>query len=262
MKKIFLFLAFAFTALVANAWNKVCDEAAVILASQHLTPEAKSVVDKYLGTNYNDDIQYLYALEKKKSATHSKEIHYLHLNKKLKPKKFKDGDAYAAINEALKVVKAHKSQSPENVTAALRTIINLMCDMHCLSNIRIDKIPHSKYDFEYLRVVAEYGKKKDATVKVKWSKSWEGFNYPSGFSATYRAYDMKLCLDNRYAEFTKGTLADWATDNGKIAAHYLEICKPDVTVSYMDYMMREDVSYDMLIKASCRLAALLNENLK
>ena len=262
MKKIFLLLAFAFTALMANAWNKVCDEAAVILASQHLTPEAKNVVDKYLGSKYNDDVQYLYALEKTNIATHSEEIHYLHLDKKLKPKKCKEGDAYAAINEALKVVKAHESQSPENVTAALRTIINLMCDMHCLSNIRIDKIPHSKYDFEYLRIVAEYGKKKDSTAKVRWSKTWSGFNYPSGFSAAYRAYDMKLCLDNRYAEFTKGTLADWATDNGKIAAHYLEICKPDVTVSYMDYMMREDVSYDMLIKAGCRLAALLNENLK
>ena len=262
MKKIFLFLAFAFTALAANAWNKVCDEAAVILASQHLTPAAKSVVDKYLGTKYNDDVQYLYALEKANKATHSKEIHYLYLDKKLKPKKSKSGDAYSAINDALKVVKAHETQSQEEVTAALRTIINLMCDMHMLSNIHIDKIPHSKYDFEFVYPGGEYGKRKKSVNKSRWYRVWAGFNYPRGFSAAYRAYDMKLCLDDRYAELTKGTLADWATDNGRIAAHYLEIFQPDRTVPYMDYMMRESVSYDMLVKASCRLAALLNDVLK
>lgn len=262
MKKIFLFLAFAFTALAANAWEKVCDEAAVILASQHLTPAAKSVFDKYLGTKYNDDVQYLYALEKANKATHSKEIHYLHLDKNLKPKKSKKGDAYASINSALKVVKAHDSYTPKEVTTALRTIINLMCDMHCLSKIHIDKIPHSKYDFEYLFPGGEYGKRKEKINKRRWYNTWGGFNYPRGYSAAYRAYDMKLCLDDRYAEFTKGTLADWATDNGTIAARYLEIYQPDRTIPFMDHKMREEVSYDMLIKASCRLAALLNNTLK
>lgn len=262
MKKIFLFLAFAFTVLAANAWTKVCDEAAVILASQHLTPEAKSVVDKYLGNKYGDDVQYLYALEKAKTATHSKDIHYLYLDKKLKPKKSKKGDAYTAINDALKVVKAHNTYSPKEVTTALRVIINAMCDMHYISNIRIDKIPHSKYDFEYTRPNGDYGKRKNTTSKFKWSRTWAGFNYPRGYSAAYRAYDMKLCLGDRYAEFTKGTLADWASDNGAIAARYLEIFQPDRTVAYMDYMMREDDSYDMLIKASCRLAALLNQTIK
>lgn len=262
MKKIFLFLAFAFTVLVANAWTKQCDEAAVILASQYLTSEAKSVVDRYLGNKYGDDVKYLYNLEKANKATYSEEIHYLHLDKKLKPKKSKKDDAYASINNALKVVKAHDSYSTQEVTAALRIVINSMFDMHCLSNICIDKVPHSKYDFEYSFRVAEIGKKKKSLRKSVWSKTWGGFNYPHGFSPAYRAYDMKLCLDNRFDELTKGTLADWATDNGRIAARYLKIYQPDVTVSYMDHKMREDVSYDMLIKASCRLAALLNEALK
>ena len=61
MKKIFLFLAFALTASVANAWIKQCDEAVVILAVEHLNPEAKMIVEKYLGNNYADDIKYLYA---------------------------------------------------------------------------------------------------------------------------------------------------------------------------------------------------------
>ena len=259
MKKIFLFLAFAFTVLAANAWTRTCDEAAVILASQHLTPAAKSVVDKYLGNSYADDVKYLYNLEKANEATHSKDIHILHLDKNLKPKSPKKGDAYASINNALKVIKAHDSYSPEKVTTALRVVINSICDMHIISNIHIDNIPHSKYDFECLRFRSDYGKDKEKTLKVVWPAVWAGFNYPRGFSAAYRAYDMKICLGDRYAEFTKGTLADWATDNGVMAARYLEIFKPDITVAYMDYMSREDDSYDMLIKASCRLAALLNE---
>ena len=56
---------------VANAWFKVCDEAVVILAAEHLTPKAKSVVDSYLGTKYGDDVQYLYALEKAQKSKHN-----------------------------------------------------------------------------------------------------------------------------------------------------------------------------------------------
>ena len=56
MKKIFLLLAFALTASVANAWMKTCDEGIAIMASKNLSPEAKSVVTKYLGTSLKDDV--------------------------------------------------------------------------------------------------------------------------------------------------------------------------------------------------------------
>lgn len=247
---------------VANAWIKHCDEAVVILASENLTPEAKGVFDKYLGNRYGDDVQYLYALEKAKKAKHTEEIHYLHLNKKLQPKA-KKNDAYGEIVKALEVVRKRESVSPTEVTAALRTIINLMCDMHTMSNVRIANIPLSHDDFTFQTYASELGKKKFTIAKARWSKKWRNYcNYPAGFSAKFRAYDFKIYLGNRFAEFSKGTLADWATDSGKMAAHYLDMCRPDKVVSFGDFRIMDDVNYEQMVKASCRLAALINETVK
>ena len=265
MKKICLILALVLSASVAHAWQDNCHEGIVILAVEHLNPQAKSAVEKYLGQSYNDDIKYLYKLEKEKLATHTAEIHYLHLDKKFKPltKKVGQNDAYVAINKQLDVIKAHNNHSPKRVTEALRTLIDLMCDIHDVSHYRIKGYPHSYDDFTYLTPQSEMGKKAKKMSKVMWSRAWSRFGgYPAGFSGAYRAYDMKLCLDGRFEEFTKGNLLSWIADNGKIAASYLEMCVPDEVVPYMDHRGIEAVNYDMMIKASCRLAKLLNESFK
>lgn len=263
MKKIFLILALALTSSIASAWHNNCDEGIVYLAIEHLNPEAKSAVVKYLGEEYNDDIKYLYKLEKAGQVKHSKDIHYLHLAKKFKPMKKNPNDAYVAINKSLEVIKAHNNHSAQEVTESLRTLINLMCDIHDLAHIRIKGYPHSYEDFVYLVPKAESGKGAKKMNKTKWSTSWSRWgNYPAGFSGKYRAYDMKLCLDGRFAEFTQGGLLDWIADNGSIAASYLDMCYPDAVVPYMEQKKMEDVNYDMMIKAGCRLAKLLNESLK
>ena len=266
MKKIFILLALAFTTSIAQAWHNNCHEGIVILAVEHLDSKAKSAVENYLGESYKDDIKNLYKLEKAGKAKHTEEIHYLHLDKKFKPitkKKNSKNDAYAAINSQLEIIKAHNKYSKAEVTAALRTLIDLMCDIHDLALIRIKGYPHSYEDFTYLVPKSEYGKAAKKFTKVKWSKSWNRFgNYPAGFSGAFRAYDMKLCLDGRFDEFTKGGLLDWIADNGAIAASYLDICLPDEILPYMEDKKREDVNYDMMIKASCRLAVLLNEAFK
>ena len=266
MKKIFILLALACTTSIAQAWHNNCHEGIVILAVEHLDSKAKSAVENYLGDSYKDDIKYLYKLEKAGDAKHNEEIHYLHLDKKFKPitkKKNSKNDAYAAINSQLEIIKAHNKYSKAEVTAALRTLIDLMCDIHDLALIRIKGYPHSYEDFTYLVPKSEYGKAAKKFTKVKWSKTWNRFgNYPAGFSGQFRAYDMKLCLAGRFDEFTKGGLLDWIADNGAIAASYLDNCLPDEILPYMEDKKREDVNYDMMIKASCRLAVLLNEAFK
>lgn len=265
MKKIFLILALALYTSAAYAWHKNCDEGIVYLAAEHLTPAAKSAVNKYLGESYDDDIKYLYKLEKARQASHSAEIHYLHLAKNFKPKTKKGdkNDAYVAINKSLEVIKNHNNLPAQKVTEALRTLINLMCDIHDLAHIRIKGYPHSYDDFIYLVPKADSGKGAKKMSKTKWSTSWSRWgNYPAGFSGRYRAYDMGLCLDGRFDEFTNGNLLNWIADNGAIAASYLKMCVPDEVVPYMEQKKMEDVNYDMMIKAGCRLAKLLNETFK
>jgi hypothetical protein len=266
MKKIFILFALVLATAAAYAWPNNCHEGIVILAVEHLTPQAKSAVNKYLGESYKDDIKYLYKLEKAGKAKHGEEIHYLHLAKNLKPnaKKKSQNDAYIAINKQLEIISAHDKYSAEEVTASLRTLIDLMCDIHDLAHIRIKGYPHSYEGFIYLVPKSEFGKGASKFSKEKWSTSWSRFgNYPAGFSGEFRAYDMKLCLDGRFDQFTKGGLVEWIADNGAIAASFLDICMPEAEVPYMVHKQdMMDVNYDMMIKASCRLAKLLNEAFK
>lgn len=263
MKKIVIFLVLVLSVSAANAWVKHCEEAVVILASENLTPETKALLDKYLGEKYNDDVQYLYALEKAKKAQHTSEIHFLHLNKKLQPKRVKGDDAYAAIEKALAVVAKHESHSKEEVVVALRTIINLMSDIHHVSNVRIDKIEHSKADFKYQFPTSEMGKGRKKFSTHAWSKTWHSYNYyPAGFSAQFRAYDLKVYLGDRFAEFSKGSLKDWAKETGALAKSYLATFKPDAIVGLVERLSLNDVNNEQMVKASCRLAALLNSTLK
>ena len=268
MKRILLLFIFLISVYIANAWHRQRDEAVVIVAVNHLTPEAKKVVTKYLGRDYSDDVHYIFDTEKelakqKKLKKGARNIHDLHLDKNLRPKRVKGQDSYKAINKALEVVRNRKSHSKEEVRTALRVVINLICDFHCVSKVRLDSYPHSYKAFSYTTQVREWGPKSVLINTHKWRTSWLKFDggFPF-FSPKYWAEDMEIFIGNKYADYSKGTLDDWAAEMGAIAAHYLEFCKPDARVPYMDFKSMEVVNYELYVKAACRLAALLNENLK
>lgn len=270
MKRISILLVLVLSVLVANAWSRKCDEAAVIVAKEHLTPEAKKLFNKYLGKSYEDDVHYLYDIEEEQASQLSKkarqaaaEVHYLHLDSNLQPKSVKGKDALKNLEAALEVVRNRKAHSKREVTEALRTVINLVCDMHDLSKVRIDGVKHSQRDFWYLVPKSEFGKKKEERSKVKWSRSWRSFDGGYAFfSANYWAEDLRIYLGNRYAEYATGSPRQWASEHGALAAQYLEMCKPKQVVGYTARREMLPVNYEMYVKATCRLAALLNENLK
>ena len=263
MKKISLFLAFVLTISVANAWTNNCEEGIVIMATQHLEPRAKAVVDRYLGTKYSDDIHYLYTLESKKKAKHSKEIHYVHLDENLQPMNVEGDDALVALEEALAVVAAYETRSDEEMTAALRTVINLMSDIHLLSSYRITSIPYSQKAHTFTRHSYDYGPKKDETSKVHWHKMWGAFSRRySGFSGAFWAYEMNIGKSKMKEEYSKGTLREWAAENGAIAASYLEKYTPDYVMTPFEFHSLEEVNYEMMARSSVRLAALLNSTIK
>lgn len=263
MKKILMFSALVLSVLTANAWARSAEEAAVILATRNISPKAQKLVKKYLGKTFEDDIRYVYSKEAKQIMPHNREIHYLHLDKNLQPLNVGDNDAYAAIEKAMEVVRAYKSHSKAEVTRALRVVISSMVDMHHMVNIRIENIPHSQRDFSYKYHSTEVGKKKNRLEEAKWSKLGKNCGgYPRGFSGEWRAYDMTLYLGDQFAEYSKGTLKDWAADNGAVAARYLAIYQPDAVVSCLDYKYTEPAHYDLMVKAGCRLAVLLNGALK
>ena len=261
MKKIFLFVAFAMMVSVANAWHKNCEAGVVALAAKHLTPEAKALVEKHLGTTYEDDVHHLYLLEKKKKATFSKEIHYLHLDKNFQPLSVEGDDAYAAIEKALQVVRAYKSHSAAEVKMALRYVVRLMLDIHNLSQIRIENIAHSQADFKFKRQQSEY--KPNVYKNYRWSNFFTvQSNSYAVFHADLWAEDMELCHGKHKADLSKGDLRDWVAANGAMAAELLAEINPEKIMTLRRFLELDYLNYDMMATAGFRLAALLNDTIK
>ena len=144
----------------------------------------------------------------------------------------------------------------------MRVVINLICDFHSVAKVRLDGYPHSYKPFSYTTQVREWGPKSVLTKTHKWRTSWQKFDggFPL-FSPKYWAEDMEIFIGDKYAEYSKGTLDDWATEVGTIAAYYLEFCKPDARVPYMEFKSMEVVNYELYVKAACRLAARREQGL-
>ena len=264
MKRILLLLVSLISVLVANAWVSRGEEGIVILATNYMTPQAKSLFESYLGTTYKDDVRCLYAAEKSGVATHSNEIHYVHLDKNLQPANIEGDDALKAIEAASEIIRTHNMHSKEEVVKALQTVVNLMCDIHTLSHFRIEGVAHSQSDFGFYRRRRDYGEDMKEKVPLKWEMLWgDHFGYRhKGFSPALYAEDMELCFGDKVAEYSKGTLREWVVENGAKSASYLAQFTPECLISTLAYNELEDVNYDMMARACFRLAALLNSLVK
>jgi hypothetical protein len=138
-----------------------------------------------------------------------------------------------------------------------------MSDIHRLSNYRVASIPHSYTAHKFIRHSYDYGKKKEDTSKVVWSKMWYGYSSRySGFSGEFWAYEMNIGKSKKFEEYSKGTLREWIVENGAKSASYLATYTPDYVMTPFEYHSLEEVNYDMMARASFRLAALLNYTIK
>lgn len=262
MRKIFLMLVFALTISVASAWERRPDEGVMLLAVKHLTPEAKSMVEKYLGTTYYDDVFYLRNLEAKKTATHSSELRYLHLSADLKPIGVEGEDALKGIEQSLEVIRTRNSHEKAEVVKAMRTLLNLMCEMHNFGYVRIEGVPQSQADFKFNCYGGDIGKRK-TTSPYKWSKFWDFYtHWHGGFSGALWAEDMELCLGEKRVEFSKGSLYDWAGQIGEKAADLYSRINPEYVMTRRERNELEELNYEMMTRAGYRLAVLLNWSAK
>lgn len=263
MKKILLIVVLILVGLNAQAWSSRQDEGVVLLAAKYLSPEAKGVVERYLGTTYSDDVAYLVNLEKKGQSPYSKEVHYLHLNADLQPMAVEGDDALKALEQALAVVAAHESHPKGEVVRALRIIINLMCDIHTPSHIRIEGVQHSWHDFNVCRYAAASGSKAKIISRSKWSSFWSVYSaMHNGFHAELWAEDLDVCFGAKRAEISHGTLLDWVQQNGRVASKLYGVITPERTLSRVEFLRLENVNCEMMASAGLRLATLLNGTIK
>ena len=262
MKKIILLAVLAMVGLSAkaqvHAWEKRVYEGSMILAQRNLSEAGKLFVDRFLGKSFYEDVQFLYGLEKKNQATHTKDIHFLYLDSELRPMKRESDNLIASIEESMAIVRDREGRERQEVVNALRTIINLMCDMHTIGYIRLESYPHSLEDFKiycYSGDTPKYNKRKH---QVTWSRFWSIYDaWHNGMTGNMWADDYEMAYGEKAKAAAAGSLYDWAADCGKTASEIYKWAKPDYEMPRIQRNDLKDLHFEMMAKLGYRLAAML-----
>ena len=265
MKKIILAVLLVAATLSANAWHINCDKAVLILASQNYNPETYRLVQRYVGEDMSKPAFYLASLRKDGRMLETKGWHKLHLNADLKPAAADENDAYVQIEKALEVLRNHKQHDEKKVRFALYTVMNLVIDMHNISNVAIEGIPLSGTDFQFTSSKGTANGRPTRYFPFSWKELWNTrYVYQhGGFTPAMWANDLEIMHKDKKAEYMAGTLADWSSDMGKDTKKVHAILEANNgQFLHATIQAHEDLHMSCLARAAYRIAVLLNENLK
>ena len=263
MKKLVVLVISVFAVCSVNAQTggtvRRVYEGSVILAQRNLSEDGKAFVKSFLGQSFFEDVQFLYNLEKKKQAKHSSDIHYLYLDNDLRPVKREGDDLIAKIEEMMTIVRDREGRERIEVVNALRTIINLMSDMHNLGHIRLESVPHSMQEFKiwcYSGDTPKYIKRKH---QVTWSKFWDIYGgWHNGMTGAMWADDYECAYGEKAKAYSAGSLYDWAADCGKVASEIYKWAQPDYEMPRIQRNDLKDLHFEMMAKLGYRLAVMLD----
>ncbi len=266
MKKIIILTAVLFAGIFsAGAWSHSMDKGVLLFAQKHLTPETKSLVAQYVGDDITKAEGYLAAKRKAGDLLHTEGWHTLHLDNSLQPSAKDENDALVQIEKALEVMRNRTQHSKSDVSFAIKTVMNLVIDMHNLSNVALEEYPLSGTDFEFMMTKGSArgkgGKKAPYRWKILWTYRYGSFH--SAYSPQMWLEELDVMFGNKKAELSAGTLRDWVGDIGNYSKSVYEHLRKENNLFVHATIHSYDLfSMSCIGKAAYRLAALLNDNLK
>ena len=266
MKKIVLLCAALLVGtLSAGAWTRVVDKAVLVVAYKNLNPQTQRILKSYIGEDITKPAGHLAWHRKNGRMLETAGWHTLHLDANLQPAAKDDNDALVQTEKALQIIRNRKSYDNEEVAMAIRIVMNLVIDMHNLSNVVIEGIPLSGQDF---KVGTSKGTSGGRTAKItpySWKSLWTSrFNsYHGAYSPQMYAEDIKIMFGDKREEFSRGSLNDWAHDIGLYTKQAYDVLEQN-NRQFLHKTIQEHEEFHMscLARAAYRLAALLNETLK
>ena len=262
MKKI-ITLAFAVVLMInsAYAFKEYGHQTIVALAKMHLTDKAKSEVETLLTGDMVKFSHRLPALRKSANMPHLREWEYFTLDANGKSTTTNENDGVVALEKAIEVLRNRKSESDSLVVASLYTVIQLVGDMHCISNVRIEGlVENDRFPF---KVAKKENMLPEKMEKYDWRLFWHRYtNRHDVFSPQYYAQDIEIYLGKKRAEYEKGTPRFWVENVGEDAVHCLEKITADAVIPTELVNRYEDIHNKCMAKAGYRLSALLNDIFK
>ena len=262
MKKIIAVLfALAMMENEAYAFKAFGHQTIAAIAERHMTEKAKSEAHAILKADMTKHAMWLYSLRKKPELAHTQEWQISTLNAEGKSVTTYENDAGVALERAVEVLRNRKNESDSLLQASLRTVVQIVGDIHNPANIRIEGNEATKgFSFTLFAITkGSSAGEHEVRRKNSWHALWHNYtNRHDVFSPQYYAADLDLCYGSKKAEYEKGTPRFWAENVGEDVVRCLKVIYPDVLIPTEIEHRYEDINDKCMAKAGYRLAALLN----
>ena len=260
MKRVLVVaIAFMMVAGSASAFAPFGHHTIAALADKYLTDKAKSEVQAILKSDMIKHSNWLNSLRKQEGKEHTKDWHFFVLDANGKSTTTAENDGVVQLEKAIEVLRNRANNSEEGVAVALKTVIHLEGDIHCLSHIHIEGVEATK-DFEFKNWNELEGKERK-DWNSKWYNVWERtyINRYTFFTPQYYANDIDIYARDKRAEYEKGTPRFWAENSGEDVVRALKDFNTGAIVPITVNHTYEFNHTKCMAKAAYRLAALLNE---
>ena len=262
MIKYAICLVFMLSVADAWAWVETGHEVISILATERLTPQTKRAVEKILGGDMRSNAEWLNRLKDDKATAHTKYWHTTKINKEGRSSTQSEKDGIVQLERNIEILRHRADHSDSLVVAALRTVIHLVGDLHCVARIRFEDVPYSE-NFTFYRSDGK-SMKKEKCQKMTWYKLWSKwyFDIHAAFSPEMFAREIRMCQGDKFEEYMHGTPRTWVEEMGREARPLIEYIKPDEVLDNATSYNWELIHERCLAKASVRLAVVLNDIFK
>ena len=249
------YIAVALFALVATdalAWTAEVNKAVLMFAEENLSNKSKKEIEKLLGAPLSS-IEFV-----KKGKNKSR------LDESGKSVTTNAKDAVVQLEKAVATLQ-DKSASASERKAALLTAAEMTVDIHCPSNILIDKHLEKNFSFRRhnsMQVEFVYYAIKKTTWQAVWHKEYHKSH--SVFSPAMYVYDWKIATKGRAKSYKKEAIAPrkWAEKTGERVFDALKVLQPDALTEMVEVPKLEEVNTACMYDAAFHLANLLNKTLK
>ena len=285
MKK-FILVLFAASLLCTQesfAWGGWAHKLIAVIAESHLTPEAKAATEKYLGSPIYDHASWMDKVPvwNKKRIPGWEQTSWWHMCTvdRVGKKKFEirvkrspkgDGDLYPNLVQCVENLKNYRNLTDSAVMVNLKCVVHMVGDMHCPCHIFYtefdDCFSHTKPDGTKVRrhdqMKVYFNGKKTTSHRV-----WDGLSirqiWPE-FGADYEKFHVALdkMSPKKQAKMCKGTIEEWVLQNAKDCRYIYDITEPNCKIDREFLLENQKLSKQQCLRASYRLAYILNECFK
>lgn len=264
MKRVMVLLVALLVVVSAGAWQRNIDNAVVLLAMQHLTPQVKERVEQIAKGDVKSQTHYLHAARKSGEFVAPRGWHTLYLDGALNPVMTTENNVVTQIESAVESLRHYASNSDSLNLFSLRVLFHLVPDMHNVGNVRIEGVVHSNMNFPFVITSGKEGTKRERRTDQNWRRFWHRHycTMHSGFSSEFYAEDLSVARGSQREAMQQGTVRDWAHDVGVSCLPLYEWAKPDYVMCNRQRLELEEFHYTLVAKAAYRLAALLNDALE